>query len=319
VGALSQDSAMIKVTQLKPLRGYRLHATFSDGTAGEHDFSTPVAESGPMVEPLRDPAYFASHFWKMARRLGRTVSICVRIGCAGRSRSWRSSMALAASAIHFPFEPGKTHTIGELRDFERKLSFARQSDDDLSKAWRVPATEEMKRWCKIREEIYPIKLLAEHRQYSDDVRFRLMSYGHPTIDAEITSATESFNIQITIADPSWTGEDGLAKNGGYDHRLVMEELNKAGMVIGSASMRRENGKIVSGLPVKSFEQEFGGCRQGLVTALQRKLGRGVKGCRLLIHARRYDLHTMDFSFEEVAKSAIELLKSEISKSAFEAY
>jgi hypothetical protein len=226
---------------------------------------------------------------------------------------------LAASAIHFPFEPGETHTIGELRDFERKLSFARQNDDDLSKAWRIPATDEMKRWCKIREETYPIKLLAEHQKYSDDMTFRLMPYGHPTVDAEITSATESFNIQITIADPSWTGEDGLTQHGGYDHRLVMEELNKSGMVLGSAGMRRENGKIVSGMPVKSFEQEFEGCRQGLVTALQRKLERGVRGCRLLIHARGYDLHTMDFSFEDVAKSAIGQMKNEISKSAFEAY
>jgi Protein of unknown function (DUF2442) len=53
---------MIKVTKIKHLGGYRLHATFSDGTAGEHDFSALVAETGPMVEPLRDPAYFARVF-----------------------------------------------------------------------------------------------------------------------------------------------------------------------------------------------------------------------------------------------------------------
>jgi hypothetical protein len=29
---------MNEVTKLKYLGGYRLHATFSDGTAGEHDF-----------------------------------------------------------------------------------------------------------------------------------------------------------------------------------------------------------------------------------------------------------------------------------------
>jgi hypothetical protein len=226
---------------------------------------------------------------------------------------------LAASAVHFPFEPEKTHTVGELRDFERRLSLARRNDSNLSKAWRVPATDEMKRWCKIREEPYPIKLLAEHQKYSDDVTFRLMPYGHPTVDAVIAFETDNFNLQITIADPIWIGEGGLTRHGGYDHRLVMEELNKSGMVLGSASMRRERGKIVSGLPVRSFEQEFGACRQGLVTALQRKLGRGAKGCRLLIHARGYDLHTMDFSFEEVAKSAIDLMKNEISKSAFEAY
>jgi hypothetical protein len=50
---------MIKVTKIKHLGGYRLHATFSDGTAGERDFSALVTETGPMVEPLRDPAYFA--------------------------------------------------------------------------------------------------------------------------------------------------------------------------------------------------------------------------------------------------------------------
>jgi hypothetical protein len=226
---------------------------------------------------------------------------------------------LPPSAIHFPFEPGKTHTIGELRDFERALSLARQSDADLSKAWRVPATDEMKRWCKLREETYPIKLLAEHHKFSNDMTFRLMPYGYPSVDAEITSGAEHFNLQITIADPTWIGQDGLAQHGGYDHRLVMEELNKSGVVHGSASMRRKNGKIVSGLPVKSFEEEFLGCRQGLVTAFQRKLGGGVKGCRLLIHARGYEIRTMDFSLEEVAKSAIELMKNEISKSAFEAY
>jgi Protein of unknown function (DUF2442) len=58
----SQASTMIKVIKLKRLSGYRLHVTFSDGTAGEHDFSVLVAEAGPMGEPLRDPAYFARVF-----------------------------------------------------------------------------------------------------------------------------------------------------------------------------------------------------------------------------------------------------------------
>jgi hypothetical protein len=53
---------MIKVTKIKPLGGYRLHATFSDGTVGERDFSALVAASGPMGEPLRDPAYFTGVF-----------------------------------------------------------------------------------------------------------------------------------------------------------------------------------------------------------------------------------------------------------------
>jgi Protein of unknown function (DUF2442) len=62
VGALSADSTMIEVIKLKYLGGHRLHATFSDGTAGEHGFSALVGASGPMGEPLRDPAYFARVF-----------------------------------------------------------------------------------------------------------------------------------------------------------------------------------------------------------------------------------------------------------------
>ena len=50
---------MVDVVALKPLGGYSLWVEFSDGTQGVHDFSGMVAEEGPMVEPLRDPAFFA--------------------------------------------------------------------------------------------------------------------------------------------------------------------------------------------------------------------------------------------------------------------
>jgi Protein of unknown function (DUF2442) len=53
---------MIKVAKIKYLGGHRLRATFSDGMAGEYDFSAIVGESGPMLEPLRDPAFFARVF-----------------------------------------------------------------------------------------------------------------------------------------------------------------------------------------------------------------------------------------------------------------
>jgi hypothetical protein len=53
---------MIKVAKIKCLGGHRVRATFSDGMAGEYDFSAVVARGGPMVEPLRDPAYFARVF-----------------------------------------------------------------------------------------------------------------------------------------------------------------------------------------------------------------------------------------------------------------
>ncbi|TMJ49977.1 MAG: DUF2442 domain-containing protein [Alphaproteobacteria bacterium] len=53
---------MIKVAKIKCLGGHRLRATFSDGMAGEYDFSSIIGGNGPMVEPLRDPAFFARVF-----------------------------------------------------------------------------------------------------------------------------------------------------------------------------------------------------------------------------------------------------------------
>jgi hypothetical protein len=53
---------MVDVVELQPRGSYRLFLRFSNGAAGEHDFAELIAEGGPMVEPLRDPSYFARAF-----------------------------------------------------------------------------------------------------------------------------------------------------------------------------------------------------------------------------------------------------------------
>lgn len=53
---------MIKVTRVKPIDGFKLELRFSDGTSGVLDCSAIVAEDGPMVKPLREPAFFARVF-----------------------------------------------------------------------------------------------------------------------------------------------------------------------------------------------------------------------------------------------------------------
>ena len=53
---------LTKVTSLEKLGGFRLRVHFSDGSAGAHDFAALVNEPGPMLEPLRDEAYFARVF-----------------------------------------------------------------------------------------------------------------------------------------------------------------------------------------------------------------------------------------------------------------
>lgn len=53
---------MLKVVSFGALGGHRASVRFSDGSGGQHDFAAMVAESGPMLAPLRDPAYFARAF-----------------------------------------------------------------------------------------------------------------------------------------------------------------------------------------------------------------------------------------------------------------
>ena len=49
---------LTKIVRLDKLGGYRLRVRFADGSEGTHDFSALVKEPGPMLEPLRDEAYF---------------------------------------------------------------------------------------------------------------------------------------------------------------------------------------------------------------------------------------------------------------------
>jgi hypothetical protein len=48
-----------KVTGIEPLGGFRLRLRFKDGAVAEHDFAPLVARPGPLLDPLRDPVYFA--------------------------------------------------------------------------------------------------------------------------------------------------------------------------------------------------------------------------------------------------------------------
>lgn len=53
---------MLDVLAVRPIGGYRLELEFSDGTVGARDFAGILERSGPMIEPLKDPAYFARVF-----------------------------------------------------------------------------------------------------------------------------------------------------------------------------------------------------------------------------------------------------------------
>ena len=53
---------LVKLVEVKALEHPLLWVKFSDGREGVSDMSDILAEGGPMVEPLRDPAMFARVF-----------------------------------------------------------------------------------------------------------------------------------------------------------------------------------------------------------------------------------------------------------------
>jgi Protein of unknown function (DUF2442) len=53
---------MIDVIGICRLGVFKLELEFSDGTVGVWDFGSILRRCGPMVEPLKDPAYFARVF-----------------------------------------------------------------------------------------------------------------------------------------------------------------------------------------------------------------------------------------------------------------
>jgi hypothetical protein len=53
---------MIDVIGVRAVGPHRLEIEFSDATRGVRDFASIKDKSGPMAEPLKDPAYFARVF-----------------------------------------------------------------------------------------------------------------------------------------------------------------------------------------------------------------------------------------------------------------
>lgn len=59
---MTTDYPMVDVVKVRPVEDFRLWVRFSDGYEGVVDLSGLAARTGPMVGPLRDPAYFRRVF-----------------------------------------------------------------------------------------------------------------------------------------------------------------------------------------------------------------------------------------------------------------
>jgi hypothetical protein len=56
---------LVKVSKVRALADYRLDLLFTDGSHGVIDLTDFVMADGPIVEPLRDPAFFDRVFLTM--------------------------------------------------------------------------------------------------------------------------------------------------------------------------------------------------------------------------------------------------------------
>ncbi len=56
------EVSVIDAIGIRRLGSFRLELEFSDGTVGIQDFRSILKKSGPMIEPLKEPAYFARVF-----------------------------------------------------------------------------------------------------------------------------------------------------------------------------------------------------------------------------------------------------------------
>ena len=79
-------SEVLKVVRLKWQGGRKIWFAFSNGSEGVWDASSLLANDGPMLEPLRDEAYFGRVF----RQLGVPV--------------WPNGFALDAQVLHDEIE-----------------------------------------------------------------------------------------------------------------------------------------------------------------------------------------------------------------------
>lgn len=53
---------LIKVMSVAVEGGTRLRIGFTNGDAGVHDFASMLAQDGPLIQPLKDPAMFERVF-----------------------------------------------------------------------------------------------------------------------------------------------------------------------------------------------------------------------------------------------------------------
>ncbi len=78
---------LTKVIELEVMAPYALRVRFNNAQAGTRDCSKLVLEAGPMIEPLRDPAFFARAFLEFGAPTWPSGFECRLNGCVARCKT----------------------------------------------------------------------------------------------------------------------------------------------------------------------------------------------------------------------------------------
>lgn len=81
---------VLRITDVKPLDGYRLRVSFNDGVVRDVDFAQDLEHAeGTLAEPLRDPAYLRH----------------VRVNEESRTFVWPNGLDPDPEVLHGDFGP----------------------------------------------------------------------------------------------------------------------------------------------------------------------------------------------------------------------
>jgi hypothetical protein len=192
------------------------------------------------------------------------------------------------------FRPGDWYPLGQLRRVAAGIVRARQADPKLSAMMREQKLRWQQDW---NQEFYPLKVLADHKSWSDDDAFCWTP--DDAADFKIRTAGGNIKIQCTMAFPEWPGSVGA--QGGHTRKLELIQSNKEGHAF-------LGGKVYEPRARGAYD-DVEACRRGISKALRNKLDPDdagkYAGCYLLIFALRFRFHTIDFDFAQVIFPATE--------------
>jgi hypothetical protein len=202
-----------------------------------------------------------------------------------------------------PFHPEEWYSLGELRLVATQIQETRRDDPVFSAILRAEEERWAKDWL---EELWPLKVLADHKGFPDEDQF----YWTPQAAADFELRTHErglLKIQSTMAYPEWPVS--VAKQGGHLHKLEMRQANKEGFAF--------LGGRVSQPTARGICTDARAWRTGIARALKNKLRREYTDLHLAVFAMGCAVHMVEMPFDQVVASAIEEVGTPDCKRIFE--